>query len=167
MPFQVHSVLFWDRLPTDDTPPYHLPPRRLLCHLLGHEGEGSVFSVLHGLGWASGVSAGLATSQDDMCLFEVTVSLTEQGQPLWQDVAALVLHFLQLVAQAPPEELTAMWDEVRASASVSFRFQQKGAEYVYASDLARRLQLYVRSRGDRFFFFFGGGSFLISYPQSF
>lgn len=122
---------------------------RLLSHLVGHEGEGSVFSVLHGLGWASGVSAGLATrykdvcmwsslyfemqvpisvpttlflhpptltidiidihtplpptytphSQDDMCLFEVTVSLTEQGQPLWQDVAGLVLHYIQLLAQ--------------------------------------------------------------------
>lgn len=37
-----------------------------------------------------------------------------------------------------------MWDEVRAMASVSFRFQQKSSEYSYASDLARRLQLYVR-----------------------
>lgn len=34
-----------------------------------------------------------------MCLFEVTVSLTEQGQPLWQDVAGLVLHYIQLLAQ--------------------------------------------------------------------
>ncbi len=110
---------------------------------MGHEGEGSVFSVLHGLGWASGVSAGLATSQDDMCLFEVTVALTEQGQPLWQDVAGLVLHYVQLLAQAAPEELAAMWDEVRAMASVSFRFQQKKSEYAYASELARRLQLYV------------------------
>lgn len=34
-----------------------------------------------------------------MCLFEVTISLTEQGQPLWQDVVGLVLHYIQLVAQ--------------------------------------------------------------------
>lgn len=135
-------------LPADRTPPYRTAPHfidRLLSHLVGHEGEGSVFSVLHGLGWASGVSAGLATSQDDMCLFEVTVSLTEQGQPLWQDVAGLVLHYIQLVAQAAPEELAAMWDEVRAMASVSFRYQQRTSEYSYASDLARRLQLYVRA----------------------
>lgn len=112
--------------------------------MVGHEGEGSIFSVLHGLGWASGVSAGLFTSQDDQAIFEVTVSLTEAGQPLWQDVAGLVLSYLQLVAQGSPEELGHMWDEVRAMASVSFRFQQKQPEYSYASELARRLQLYAR-----------------------
>lgn len=34
-----------------------------------------------------------------MCLFEVTVALTEHGQPLWQDIAGLVLHYVQLIAQ--------------------------------------------------------------------
>jgi hypothetical protein len=35
-----------------------------------------------------------------------------------------------------------MWDEVRAVASIGFRFQQKTSEYSYAADLSRRLQLY-------------------------
>ncbi len=123
-------------------PLYRAPPTRLLSHLLGHEGEGSVFAVLHRLGWASGVHAGLGTSQNDFCLFEVTVSLTELGQAYWQDVASLVFHYIQLIAEAPVEDLAAMWDETRVIASTSFRFQQKSSEYNYATDLARRLQHY-------------------------
>ena len=121
---------------------YRAPPTRLFGHLLGHEGEGSIFSVLHALGWASSVSAGVGSSQEDFCLFDVTISLTEQGQASWQDIASLVFHYLQLIAQAPPEELAAMWDEYRAISSTNFRFQQKSSEYSHATDLARRLQLY-------------------------
>jgi len=83
-------------------PHYRSPPTRLISHLLGHEGEGSKFSVLHRVGWASGVHAGLGTSQEDFCLFEYTVALTEEGQRHWQDVASLVFQYVQLIAQAPP-----------------------------------------------------------------
>lgn len=83
-------------------PSYRAPPTRLLSHLLGHEGEGSIFSVLHRAGWASGVHAGLGTSQDDFCLFEVTVALTEEGLPHWQDVASLIFQYVHLVGRASP-----------------------------------------------------------------
>lgn len=80
-------------------PHYRNPPTRLLGHLLGHEGEGSIFSVLHSQGWASGVNVGLGTSQDDFSLFEVTVQLTEAGQKHWQDVIGLIFHYIQLISQ--------------------------------------------------------------------
>ena len=93
-------LLSWPLPPS--RPHYRSPPTRLLSHLLGHEGEGSIFSVLHRVGWASGVHAGLGTSQEDFCLFECTVALTEEGQRHWQDVASLVFQYVQLIAQAPP-----------------------------------------------------------------
>jgi secreted Zn-dependent insulinase-like peptidase len=55
---------------------------RLLSHLVGHEGPGSVFAVLQDQGWATHVSAGVTTSQDDFALFEVRSPLMARTTPI-------------------------------------------------------------------------------------
>lgn len=135
----------------------------LLGHLLGHEGEGSIFAVIHvstsstfrtlvtlnstqayackwcfilsqSLGWATALSAGVSTSQDNFCTFvvrtttrspsedktipsthgdqcstclclQVSANLTEEGLKHWQEIGSLVFTYLRLIQQVRPHHL--------------------------------------------------------------
>lgn len=78
---------------------YRSSPDSLLGHLFGHEGEGSIYAVVHGLGWATSLSAGVSTSQEGFCLFNVSVNLTEEGLKHWQEIGSLVFTYLRLINQ--------------------------------------------------------------------
>lgn len=54
-----------------------------LSSLIGHEGQGSLLSLLKENGWASGLAAGVTDSgyerNSGLYLFDVTIELTEKG----------------------------------------------------------------------------------------
>ena len=50
-----------------------------LAHLIGHEGAGSLFSLLKAKGWAKALWAGDYAPVADTSLFSVTLSLTNAG----------------------------------------------------------------------------------------
>ena len=56
----------------------------LCCsHLVGHEGEGSVFAVLKKLGWATSLSAGESgSSLSSRSVFMVHIELTDAGKSI-------------------------------------------------------------------------------------
>lgn len=65
---------------TDVACPYIVFPRgRYLSHLVGHEGEGSLLSLLKYKGWANRLSAGPYESSTDWSNFVVSVDCTERG----------------------------------------------------------------------------------------
>ena len=52
---------------------------RYLAHLVGHEGSGSLLSLLKAKGWANGLNAGPYESATDWANFVVSVECTERG----------------------------------------------------------------------------------------
>ena len=52
---------------------------RYLSHLVGHEGSGSLLSLLKVKGWANGLSAGPYESATDWSVFMVLVECTKTG----------------------------------------------------------------------------------------
>lgn len=54
-------------------------PAGLLGHLIGHEGPGSLFSLLRGKGWIKGLSAGEASPLRASSLFSISLTLTAEG----------------------------------------------------------------------------------------
>ncbi|CAN0401046.1 unnamed protein product, partial [Hapterophycus canaliculatus] len=54
-------------------------PHSYISHLIGHEGSGSLLSLLKAKGWANGLSAGPYESATDWSNFLVSVECTEQG----------------------------------------------------------------------------------------
>lgn len=75
----VHELrLFWE-VPLSPEEDLDYAPADLVSHLLGHEGEGSVYSALKKKGWASGLSCAshsMATSTS----FFVSVAVTMTGE---------------------------------------------------------------------------------------
>ena len=85
---RVHKLMFTWSLPST-IQLYKSKPLLYLSHLLGHEGVGSLLSMLKAQGLATGVSSGASTSSIEcnsmFSLFGVSVSLTVKGrQPSYQ-----------------------------------------------------------------------------------
>ncbi|KAL7753560.1 metalloprotease [Sorochytrium milnesiophthora] len=113
-------------------------PSRYLGHLLGHEGEGSLFAHLRKLGWANSLSAG-ASGQHTFGFFHVTVDLTEKGLENYREVVRLIFAYIRLLKQEGPQEW--VFREVAQLAEIGFRFKEIGSPSAYASRLAGNLHI--------------------------
>ena len=125
-------------------------PSLLPCHrskpdsyvmlVLGHEGPGSLLSALKAEGLAVSLMAGADedTSTSLCSSFSVQVELTPQGLAKADRVVELVFAALGMLACSPPERW--LFDEVRDTASLRFRYQENEPEIDYVRRLAMSLQ---------------------------
>jgi insulysin len=66
-------------------------PNNYISHLLGHEGSGSLFSLLKKKGWATALVSGVSTSTTDFDLFKIDIDLTEQGFRTYSTTSLLLI----------------------------------------------------------------------------
>jgi insulysin len=119
---------------------YKAKPLQYLGNMLGHEGEGSLLSLLRKQGWANGLSAGGGFAYRDAATFAVNVALTEAGVEHVDEISALVFRFITLVREEGIHEW--LFDEQRLMADLAFRFQEPANPRSLVSSLSRRLQEY-------------------------
>ncbi|MEY4640157.1 MAG: hypothetical protein RLZZ227_151 [Pseudomonadota bacterium] len=119
---------------------YKSKPLSYLGHILGHEGEGSLLSLLRTKGWANGLSAGGGLSYPDVSTFTVSVALTEAGVEHVDDISALLFQFIDLTRREGIEPW--IFDELRVMADLAFRYQEPGDPVSYVSSMSRMLQQY-------------------------
>jgi hypothetical protein len=100
----------------------HSKPFRYVSHLLGHESEGSLLSLLKNKGWADQLMAGESRSHSDFACFDVTIELTDEADAHVDEIIGLIFAYIRLIA-AEPEPQRWVFDEMRDLASVSFRFR--------------------------------------------
>ncbi len=124
-------------------------PFHYIGHLLGHEGEGSLLSLLKELGWAEGLSAGTRHSDRHDALFQVSIELTELGVRAADQIVALVFHTIK---QIEARGLDAWrYEELQQMANIDFRFQEVRSPVETVRGLAYRLHRYTPEnvlRGD-------------------
>ncbi len=73
----------------------------LISHIIGHEGEGSLLSVLKDLDLASGIGASIWAPSPDYSILYVSVELTPNGRAQHETVAEKVLGYLEMMRQNP------------------------------------------------------------------
>ena len=100
---------------------YLSKPFRYVSHVLGHEGAGSLLSLLKGQGWADQLSAGEARSYSDFATFDVTLELTEEGNAKAEEIVSLIFACVYMVCDRPDDR--PIFDEMRDIAEVGFRFR--------------------------------------------
>ena len=121
-------------------PLYRSKPHRILSHLLGHEGEGSLLSLLKSKGWVDSLSAGETVSNADFSLFEVQMDLSEDGDAHVDDIVPLIFQYLQMLHRTPPPRW--VFDECRAIGEMAFRFKDVDEPQDAACGIAQALQLF-------------------------
>ena len=128
-------------------------PLQVLGHILGHEGEGSLLSLLKEAGWASGLSAGGFRSTSHDAIFALRIILTEEGRAHYLDVVQTCLAAIAaLREQGVPAYLV---DELAQMALLDERFGEFMGSLHWARSLSALSQEYPLSQVPQGIFRYG------------
>ncbi|XP_057999839.1 insulin-degrading enzyme-like 1, peroxisomal isoform X2 [Hevea brasiliensis] len=119
---------------------YKEGPCNYLSHLIGHEGEGSLFSILKSLGWATSLYANEDGQNREFSFFKVTIDLTDDGHEHMQDVVALLFKYIHLLQESGVRKW--IFDELAGICETNFHYQDKISPIYYAIEIASNMQLY-------------------------
>ncbi|CAG9815290.1 unnamed protein product [Phaedon cochleariae] len=119
---------------------YKSAPGHYISHLMGHEGPGSILSVLKARGWSNSLVAGSKPSPRGFGFFGIAVDLTEEGINHVDDIVKLVFQYLNMLKQEGP--LKWVQDENKNIGQMVFRFKDKESPRNYISSLVHSLQEY-------------------------
>ncbi|CAN0443339.1 unnamed protein product, partial [Laminaria digitata] len=102
---------------------YKKKPSEYLSHLIGHEGEGSVLSLVRHKRWATGVCAGVSgsgyNSSSCCATFSVTFYLTKAGVRHWLDIADVLFRYIGMLKGKGPQEW--VFNEIRDVANIQYK----------------------------------------------
>ncbi len=119
---------------------YRSKPTLYIGDLLGHEGKGSLLSLLRSKGWVDGLSAGTGMSNRSAATFNLSMSLTKEGLAHVEEVIEHVFEYLRLVRAEGIRRWT--FEELSRLSALDFRFKEKSEPIDYAAGLATNLHLF-------------------------
>ena len=73
---------------------YRHKPESLLAYLLGHEGSGSILTLLKNKQWAMGLSAGSGINGSNFKDFNISIPLTENGEKHIDEIIDIVFSYI-------------------------------------------------------------------------
>jgi insulysin len=124
--------------PLPDMQPYYKSkPTRYVSHLLGHEGPGSILSLLKTRGWSNSLLAGPLSGAKGFMFFIITVDLSEEGLEHTEEIATIVFQYLSMLRNTEPQEW--IFKECSDLNAIEFRFQDQRSPIRTASHLANLL----------------------------
>lgn len=98
-------------------------PQYYIGHLVGHEGQNSLQSILKQRGWANRVSVGVAVEDENFCLFRVAMDITTEGLVKRDEIVELLYAVLQrLRRRGIPSYI---FKECQDLADMRWRFAEK------------------------------------------
>ena len=124
---------------------YRTKPLSYIGNILGHEGEGSLLSLLKMAGWAEGLGAGVGLNYTGGATFQLNIALTEKGVEEFQQVTDEVFFAIRYLGQQhkqQPELSRALFTEQRQLADMAFRFYQRPSVMSAAMGSAANLHFY-------------------------
>ncbi|CAI4047324.1 hypothetical protein N7582_004052 [Saccharomyces uvarum] len=113
-------------------------PPRILSHLIGHEGSGSLLAHLKELGWANELSAGGHTVSKGNAFFAVDIDLTDNGLTHYRDVIVLIFQYIGMLKNSLPQKW--IFTELQDISNATFKFKQAGNPSSTVSSLAKLLE---------------------------
>ena len=100
-------------------------PGVYISNLLGHEGEGSLYNYLRGLGLVESLGASAQRFDDDNSFISIDIELTDAGTRQIQTITEALFDYVELIKAQGIERWR--YDEQAALAELAFRFREKGS----------------------------------------
>ena len=123
---------------------YRTKPLHYLSWLVGHEGSGSLLSLLKKEHLALGVCAECETSGLSDCslysVFAVEVTLTDKGCAEYEKVLDLVFQYMQLLRTTGP--VKRIFKEMQQIEDIDFAYTEEENPLSYVEDLCENIQLF-------------------------
>ncbi|XP_076624911.1 insulin degrading metalloproteinase isoform X1 [Colletes latitarsis] len=120
---------------------YKAAPAYYILYLLGHEGEGSLLSLLKSKGWCNLLASSKRLGARGFCFFNLIVDLTEEGIQHVDDIILLIFQYINMLKKHGPVEW--IYNEYRDIANMNFQFKEKYSPTVYVTNLVTNLQEYT------------------------
>lgn len=130
-------------LDRDYTRNYRRKSLQYLGFLVGHEGAGSLLSLLKAEGWAEALGAGGGLSYRGGSAFYMSITLTADGMAQRERVLEQVFEYFNLLRREGVD--SAIYAEQAQVAALQFRFQEESAPMGYVSSLANDMHYFEAS----------------------
>lgn len=117
---------------------YRAKPLSLIGSVLGHEGKGSLLSLLKAEGLASSLSAGYGEATRDYASFHITVGLTPEGLKRHQEVLANLMGVIAKLRETGIPRY--LYEEARTMAALDFRYRERMGSAQRASRFSALMQ---------------------------
>ena len=126
----------------DLEPLWRESPDTYISHLLGHEGKGSLLSILKGEGWADALYVSPANAGYNAYSINIRISLTNDGFENWESVAAYVFQYIREVRSRGISEWR--FSETKKIDELSYNFSEIDDARSYVTYLASTLHKYPK-----------------------
>ncbi|KAK1679676.1 hypothetical protein QYE76_040524 [Lolium multiflorum] len=119
---------------------YKEGPCRYVSHLIGHEGEGSLFYILKKLGWAMSLESGEGDWSYEFSFFSVVIQLTDVGHEHMEDVIGLLFRYITLLQTSGTPKW--IFDELLAICETGFNYRDKSPPMNYVASISSNMQIF-------------------------
>ena len=138
---QKNAVRLSVAFPVPNTLPYYrTKPEQYISNMLGHEGEGSLHSLLIQRGWIESLGAGTQSLDRDTSLISANFELTKAGSNHVPEIMGLFFAQIDMLKSVEPEAWR--YSEQARVAELAFQFQEGGSTVGFVYQMAPRLNEY-------------------------
>jgi len=117
---------------------YKKKPSQYSSHLIGHEGAGSIHSLLKQKGWVYDLVAGIHISSSEFDLYKISLTLTDDGIKNTDEIISIIFQYISL-AKTPGIQKW-IYDEMKLMEEQEFKFKEKSEPFSYVTYLAGNMQ---------------------------
>lgn len=118
-------------------------PIETLCHILGHESEGSICYYLKEHRLAHSIVAGDMETFGDVTQLVITIKLTKKGFKNINQVVDAVFDYLKMLSKTSENERKEVYDEYKMMEELSLNYKPKNNPSSYVIDLVDRMKYYA------------------------
>lgn len=116
-------------------------PEHYFTHLLGHEGRGSILSLLKVKGWATDLGAGTETDTRGFSLLQISIELSPSGAEHIDEIIKIVFQYIQMLRTVGLQPW--VYEESQKLEQLAFRFKEKGSPSSFAYRTAMNMHYYT------------------------
>ncbi|KAI9333580.1 Metalloenzyme, LuxS/M16 peptidase-like protein [Obelidium mucronatum] len=127
----------------DTTRLYKKSPHKYISHLIGHESEGSILSLLKHEGLASDFSCWPSHGANGFAFFKIQIYLSDKGLERWEDIVVIVFQYIKMLQST--QVLEWVYEENAIMSRLAFKYQEKISASSYCSGLAQSMHDYDKS----------------------
>ncbi|XP_054652769.1 nardilysin-like [Dunckerocampus dactyliophorus] len=138
---------------------YRVKPLHYMSWLIGHEGTGSILSVLRRKCWALALFGGNSETGFDQnstySIFSISITLTDEGFQNFYQVTHLVFQYLKMLQKLGPQQR--IYEEIQKIEANEFHYQEESDPIEYVEDVCENMQLFPKEdflTGDQLMFEF-------------
>uniref|UniRef100_W5LF01 Nardilysin b (N-arginine dibasic convertase) n=1 Tax=Astyanax mexicanus TaxID=7994 RepID=W5LF01_ASTMX len=142
---KIHALTISWALPPQDKH-YRVKPLHYISWLIGHEGAGSILSVLRKKCWALALFGGNSETGFDQnttySIFSISITLTDEGYQNVSQIVHLVFQYLKMLQKLGTQQR--IYEEIQKIEANEFHYQEQTDPIEFVETICENMQLFPK-----------------------